>query len=140
MPAPYRRFGEDEKMKISVDQACPFCGQFIAIKIDEGMMEQEREEIARKKCGCPQAVRARGIAEALDKLEQVCGVTSLDNGFDNAVDDKAMDICRRSVEWVYDLEIAEATIRTRQGDKIVIRCSAKDDVKIKRTCQKQMQL
>lgn len=51
MPAPYCRFGEDEKMKISVDQACPFCGQFIAIKIDEGMMEQEREEIARKNAG-----------------------------------------------------------------------------------------
>lgn len=51
MPAPYRRFGEDEKMKVSVDQACPFCGQFIAIKIDEDMMEQEREEIARKNAG-----------------------------------------------------------------------------------------
>ena len=134
------RPGKDEKMLIGIDQACPYCGQFIAIKIGENMTEQEREEIAGKKCGCPQAARARGIAEALDKLEQVCGETSLNNGFDSAVDDEVMDICRKNVEWVYDLAIAEATIRTRQGDRIVIRCSAKDDVKIKRTCQKQMQL
>ena len=63
MPDRYRTFGEDEKMKISVDQACPFCGQFIAIKIDEGMMEQEREEIARKNVG----VRRRYAPEGLQK-------------------------------------------------------------------------
>lgn len=125
---------------ISVEQACPFCGQFIAIRIDEGMPGEEREALAKAKCGCEQAVRARGIRDALDKLEQVCGVTSLDNGFDEAVDDDAMDICRRTVEWVYDLTITEATIRTRQGDRIVIRRGGKDDVKLKRTCQKQLQL
>lgn len=96
--------------------------------------------MARKKCGCPQATRERGIQEALDKLEQVCGETSRSNGFDEVLDDEAMDICRKTVAWVYDLAITEATIRTRQGDKVVIRCSAKDDVKIKRTCQKQLQL
>lgn len=51
-----------------------------------------------------------------------------------------MDICRENVERVYDLLITEATIRTRQGDKIMIRYGGKDDVKIKRTCQKQLQL
>lgn len=127
-------------MMISVEQACPFCGQFIAIRVNEGMTEQEREEIAKKKCGCPQASRARGIQEALDKLEQVCGETSRDNGFDSAVDDEVMDICRENVERVYDLLITEATIRTRQGDKIAIRYGGKEEVKIKRTCQKQLQL
>lgn len=126
--------------KISIEQACPFCGQFIAISIDEDTPLIDRENRAKAKCGCPQAVRERGIREALDKLEQVCGETSRDNGFDEALDDEAMGICRKTVEWVYDLAIAEATIRTRQGDKVVIRCSAKDDVKIKRTCQKQLQL
>lgn len=126
--------------RLKIEQSCPFCGQFIAITVDEYTPERERQEIAKKKCGCPQAVRARGIQEALDKLEQVCGETSLNNGFDGAVDDEVMEICRKHVEWVYDLMIAEATIRTRQGDKIMIRCSAKDDVKIKRTCQKQLQL
>ena len=125
---------------LRVEQACPFCGQLIAIGIDEGTPEEEREALAKAKCGCEQAVRARGIRDALDKLEQVCGVASLDNGFDEVVDDGAMDICRRTVEWVYDVLIGEATIRTRQGDRIVIRCGGKDDVKIKRTCQKQLQL
>lgn len=125
---------------LRTEQACPFCGQFIAIGVDEEMPGEEREALAKAKCGCEQAVRARGIRDALDKLEQVCGVTSLDNGFDSAVDDEVMEICRRTVEWVYDLTITEATIRTRQGDRIVIRCSGKDDVKIKRTCQKQLQL
>lgn len=126
--------------RLRIEQACPFCGQFIAISVDEYTPEEERREIAKKKCGCPQAVRERGIAEALDKLEQVCGETSLSNGFDAALDDEAMDICRKTVAWVYDMAITEATIRTRQGDKVVIRCTAKDDVKIKRTCQKQLQL
>lgn len=127
-------------MKLSVEHACPFCGQFVAIRIDEDTPLIERENMAKAKCGCPSAARARGIQEALDKLEQVCGEASRDNGFDEALDDEAMDICRKTVEWVYDLAIAEATIRTRKGDKVVIRCSAKDDVKIRRTCQKQLQL
>lgn len=125
---------------IDTEQACPFCGQFMVIRVDEGTPEHERQEIAKKKCGCPQATRARGIREAMDKLEQVCGQTSLDNGFDSAVDDEVMEICKKHVEWVYDLMIGEAQIRTRQGDKIMIRCSAKDDVKIKRECRKQLQL
>ena len=126
--------------RATVEQACPYCGQFIAISVDEYTPEHERAAIAKKKCGCPQATRERGIQEALDKLEQVCGETSRSNGFDEVLDDEAMDICKKTVAWVYDLAIAEATIRTRQGDKVVIRCSAKDDVKIKRTCQKQLQL
>ena len=126
--------------RIGIEQACPYCGQFIAIHVLDGMTEQEREDLAKQRCGCPKATRERGIREALDKLEQVCGETSRSNGFDGALDDEAMDICRKTVKWIYDLAITEATIRTRQGDKVVIRCSAKDDVKIKRTCQKQLQL
>ena len=105
--------------RVTVEQACPYCGQFIAISVDEYTPEPEREVIAKQKCGCPQATRARGIQEALDKLEQVCGLTSKDNGFDQALDDESMDICRRTVEWVYDQTIMEATMRTRQGDKVV---------------------
>lgn len=126
-------------MKISIDQACPFCGQFVAIHIDEATPPEERVQLAKGRCGCPQAVRERDIREAMDKLEQVCGITSLDNGFDHAVDDEAMEVCRRNVTWIYDAVIYEATIRSMQGDKIVIRGNGKG-VKIKRTCQKQLQL
>lgn len=44
-------------MMIRVEQACPFCGQFIAIRVNEGMTEQEREEIAKKNA----AVRRRRV-------------------------------------------------------------------------------
>lgn len=126
-------------MKISVEQACPFCGQFIAIGIDEDALPEERAALAKAKCGCPQAVRERDIREALDKLEQVCGGSSVDNGFDIPVDGDALGVCRKAVEWVYDALIWDMTVRSMQGDKIVIKSDGKD-VKIKRTCQKQMQL
>lgn len=84
-------------------------------------------------------MRERDIREAMDKLEQVCGITSLDNGFDHAVDDEAMAVCRKNVEWIYDSVIYEATIRSMQGDKIMIRGSGKS-VKIKRTCRKELAL
>lgn len=126
-------------MKPSIDQACPFCGQFVAIHIDEATPPEERAQLAKGRCGCPQAVRERDLREAMDKLEQVCGLTSLDNGFDKAIDDEAMLVCRKTVEWIYDAAIRDATIRSMAGDKIVIKSSGKD-MKIKRTCQKQMQL
>ena len=126
-------------MKISIDQACPFCGQFVAIHIDDDTPMQDREAMAKAKCGCPQAVRERDIREAMDKMEQVCGITSLDNGFDEAVDDETMEVCRKVVAWVYDMAIREATIQSLHGDKIVIKNGHKC-VKIKRTCRKELAL
>lgn len=121
------------------EHACPFCGQMVMIRTDEEMTEYERDRRAKARCGCSQACRERDLAEAMDKLEQVCGVTSTDNGFDMAVGDAAMEVCRKMVERVYDNEIREVTVRSLFGDKILIRADG-SDVKIKRTCQKQMML
>ena len=124
---------------IDIEHACPFCGQMVMIRIDEDMPEIEQDEKAKMRCGCAQAVRERDLREANDKLEQVCGQTSVDNGFDMPVEGEAMDICRRAIEWIYDNLIRDITVRSMQGDKIVIKADGAT-VKIKRTCQKQMQL
>lgn len=126
-------------MTLSIEQACPFCGQFIAIRVNEDTPQEEREAMARMKCGCPSAQRARDIQEAMDKLDQVCGATSVDNGFDRAIDDDAMGICKKSIEWIYDKLIRDVVISTLQGDKIAIRADGAV-AKVKRTCRKQMQL
>lgn len=124
---------------IEIEHACPFCGQFVMIRIDEAMPMGDRDERAKGRCGCTQAVRERDLKEAMDKLEQVCGVTSVDNGFDIPVMEETMNICKGAVAWIYDGMAREMMIRSMQGDKIMIRSDGKN-VKIKRTCQKQMQL
>ena len=109
------------------------------MRVDDDTTPEERVSMAKERCGCPQATRERDIREAMDKLEQVCGMTSLDNGFDHAVNDGAMDVCRKAVVWICDMVIRDATIRGMQGDRIMIRGDGKG-VKIKRTCQRQLQL
>lgn len=121
------------------EQACPYCGQFVAIHIDEDTLPEEREALAKAKCGCPQAVRERDLKEAFDKLEAVCGREAMDNGFEYPLDDDALEVCRRAIEWIYDALIRDMTVRSMQGDRIVVKSDGRD-VKIKRTCQKQMQL
>lgn len=125
--------------QISVKQACPYCGQFIAIRVDEGMPEQEREELAKSKCGCPQAARERDIREAQDKLEQVCGTTSVENGFDYPLDDATMEICGRMIGYLVDEEVGEVQIRCVRGDRVKLKSDGKI-VRIERKCQKQMKL
>lgn len=124
---------------LEIEHPCPYCGQMTLIRVDEGTPEAERDERVKMRCGCAKAVRERDLREANDKLEQVCGQTSVDNGFDMPVESEAMDICRRAVEWIYDGLIRDITVRSMQGDKIVIKSDG-SNVKIKRTCQKQMQL
>ncbi len=124
-------------MKISTEQACPFCGQFIAIGIDEDTPQSERENLAKAKCGCPQAARERDVREALDKLEQICGTDAVDNGFDYPLDDDTMQICRRIIEWIIDEQVGEVQLRCLRGDRLKLKGDGRI-VKITRKCQKQM--
>lgn len=126
-------------MKISIDQACPYCGQLIAVGIDEDMPQAERENLAKAKCSCPQAARERDIAEALDKLEQICGGDSLQNGFEYMLDDDTMQMCRSVIEWIIDEKVGEVQMRCLRGDRLKLKGDGRI-VKIQRRCQKQMQL
>ena len=126
-------------MTVCINHACPFCGQLIGIWVDETMDVHDRDAMAKKKCGCPEAMRERDIADAMEKLEQVCGKASTENGFDTQLDNGAMQICKRTIEWVYDKIIRDAVIRSIAGDKIVIRADG-TCIKIKRTSQKQLSM
>lgn len=122
-----------------VEQACPHCGQFIAVEIAEGTPEWEREKLAEGRCNCPAAQRVREIAEAMGKLEQVCGTISTERGFDGPLDSETMDVCRRAVEWAVDGMIREVQIKCLSGDVVTI-SEMGSPVKIKRKCQKQVTL
>lgn len=128
-----------KRMKLSIEQACPFCGQFIAIGIDEDTPEEERAERAKAKCGCPQAARERDIREAMDKLEQICGNDAVNNGFDYPLDDETMEICRRMIGHLIDEAVGEVQIRCVRGDRLKLKSDGKI-VRITRKCQKQMML
>jgi hypothetical protein len=126
-------------VKLSVEQACPFCGQFIAIGIDEDTPEEERAALAKAKCGCPQAARERDIQEAMDKLEQICGADAMNNGFDYPLDDETMEICRRMIGYLIDEAVGEVQLRCVRGDRLKLKSDGKI-VRITRKCQKQMVL
>ena len=126
-------------MQLRVDHACPFCGQFAAISIDEGMTEAEKDALAKAKCGCPDAARERDIKEALEKLEQTCGGDSLQNGFGYPLRGEVMSLSSRIIEALVDAEVAEVQIRTMQGDVLKMKGSSKS-VKIMRRCKKELVL
>lgn len=126
-------------MKLSIEQACPFCGQFIAIGVDEDTPEEECAALAKAKCGCPQAARERDIKEAVDKLEQTCGADAVNNGFDYPLDEDTMDICRRMIEYLIDEAVGEVQLRCVRGDRLKLKSDGKI-VRITRKCQKQMVL
>ena len=125
---------------LNVEHACPYCGQFIAICIDGGWTEQEKDGQAKQKCGCPEAVRDRNIAEAMDKLRQIGGTDSLENGFDEPLSDEAMEVCRNAVGWIIDAKAMGVEVQCRSGDKMKITYAGSGRVKISRKCSKQMSL
>ena len=122
-----------------VEQACPYCGQMIAVDISEGMTEQERSDLAGKKCSCPEAARERCISEAMDKLMQLGGPDSRENGFDEPLTSDVMDACRKAAEWIVDGTCREVQLRCARGDLMRL-SGAGTRVKIRRKCQKQMEL
>ena len=126
-------------MKLSTEQACPFCGQFVAIRIDEDTTPEERAAMAKEKCGCPQAARERDMKEALDKLEQICGSDAVNNGFDYPLDDDTMQMCRRIIGWIIDEQVGEVQLKCVRGDRLKLKGDGRI-VRITRKCQKQMML
>ena len=124
---------------MTIEQACPYCGQFIAIEAAEGTPEEECEELAKGRRACPAAERERDIKDALCKLEQCCGDASTDRGFAAPLNSEIMHIFRRMVEWAVDMAFQEAQVKCLSGDTVTITSKAKG-VKIKRKGQIQVQL
>lgn len=124
---------------LSIEQACPYCGQFVAISTHENSPPWEREELAKERCGCERAQRDRDVKTALDKLRQIAGADSVENGFDAPLDDDALRICEEAVGWIIDMKVAEVQLSC-SGGKMKLAYGGSGRVKISRKCQKQMAL
>lgn len=124
---------------LNIEHACPYCGQFVAINIMPETPPSEREKMAAQKCSCEKAARAREIADACDKLEQICGASSVENGFDFPIEEVAFEACRRGVEWLVDSVMAEIQVKCYRGDTVKMKLK-NGNVMISRKSQKQMSL
>lgn len=124
---------------LSIEQACPYCGQFVAINAMPETPPSERESIAALKCSCEKAARQREITDACDKLEQTCGASSVENGFDFPIEEVAFEACRRCVEWLVDSVMAEIQVKCYRGDTVKMKLK-NGNVMISRKSQKQMSL
>lgn len=122
---------------INVEAACPICGQFTVITCAEGTPEDERQQMALGRCGCPGAERRRKIRYGQDVLEQVCGADSVQNGFEYAVADDVMAAARTAIEWVIDDRVRFVQIKAPTGDVISIKMTL-EKIKVGRTCKKQL--
>lgn len=119
--------------------ACPHCGQMISVYGDEALTPQEWAEAAGRKCMCDGAKRARSIRESLDRIEQVCGEASVDNGFEHALPDSTMAELHRLVEAIVDGRIRKAVLQIAGGNSVQL-SDGVGAVKVKRTCKRQMEM
>lgn len=119
--------------------ACPHCGQMITVYGDEALTPQEWAEAAGRKCMCGGAKRARMIRESFDRIEQVCGAASVDNGFERPLPDSTMSELRRLAEAIVDGRIRKAVLQIAGGNSVQL-SDGIGAVKVKRTCKRQMEM
>ena len=119
--------------------ACPHCGQMIAVVGDGMMAPEEQREAAGRKCMCDGAKRARMIRESLDRIEQVCGETSTNNGFEHALPDSTMTELHRLVEAIVDGRVRKAVLQIAGGNSVQL-SDGIGAVKVKRTCKRQLEM
>ena len=118
---------------------CPYCGQMVAVYGDGAMEQEELREVAGAKCMCEGAKRARQIRESYDRIEQVCGQSSVDNGFERALPDEAIAALRRLAEDIIDDRVRRAVLQIPGGNEVRL-TDAIGSVKVKRTCKRQMEM
>ena len=126
-------------MLVEYMAGCPFCGQMIAVTGDGMMAPEEQREAAGRKCMCSGAKRARSVRESFDRIEQVCGASSVDNGFECALPDAAIATLRRLAEDIIDDRVRRAVLQVAGRNEVRL-SDAVGAVKVKRTCKRQMEM
>ena len=124
-------------MMLEMEAPCPFCGQLVLVRADERSDERMQEELAAEQCMCSGAMRQRRIRDGRDKLKQIGGADALANGFDEPMDDAAMDAARKAIEWLIDQDLREVQFTCGNGDRLRLRAEG-SGVKLSRKSQHQV--
>lgn len=126
-------------MKLEYMAPCKFCGQMVAITASEQLDDLTQREWATEKCHCDMAEEERVARDAIERLHQIGGAGSVENGFDYAFPGETMEMLENAVRWCAAHKARKVEIIVPWGDVVKLTAEPKR-VKVSRTHKKQVSL
>ena len=123
-------------MKIEQNIPCPSCGQIGRYSIPEQWSEQEQLQFALEHCGCTAGRSAKLKREQIDdaqfNLEQLCGETASEKGFEPLNNADTFRLLLEAIELVANREILSLSVKISGGGKVNIKLGTKGQIKVER--------
>lgn len=133
---------ENQEMKIG---CCVYCGQANCEEIYDGCVtDDERNKVATRCCGCPDAERERRISEqienAQDRIQQLFGQGAENLDFEPFNDGELIELMNNTVSLIAKGIIKAASVQITGECRAKISLTAKDKIKVERTETMKYQL